>query len=142
MQDAKENLIPLVLAVLALVVFTIYGAVKAGPAGAGTVVAFVGLQVLVGVPLAILSFFIAARILGISFGFIGPACKKLVAVYTFPAAVALLIPVPGLDWLVSLGLYAWLLAWLFELDFLEFVVTAVVMMLVRWFAGLIVAGIM
>jgi hypothetical protein len=141
MEDAKETLIPLVLAVIALMIFSVYGAVVAGPAGAGAVVTLVGLQVLVGVPLAILSFFITARLMSISFGFIGPAFRKVTAIYTFPAAVALIIPIPVLGWLVSFILYFALLAWFFELDPLELLVTALVLWATRIVALVIIAGI-
>lgn len=135
MDKAKEVTIPAVLLGIALAVFVGYGFYAAGAAGAGVVLMAVGVQLVIGVLLAIIACFITAKVMGISFGPLGSASLKLAAIFTFPAAVSLFIPVVG--WLAALILYFALLAWLFDLEAFEAVVCAVVIWVVRMLAVLV-----
>jgi hypothetical protein len=92
---------------------------------------------LIMIPLGIVACFITAKLMGISFGELRSACVKLAAIFTFPGAVALIIPVTPLAWLVSIILYFGLLIWFFELEGWEPVVCAVVIWLVRLAATII-----
>ena len=131
MNEAKEVKIPAALLGIALVVFVGYGFYTAGAAGAAMALVALGIQLVIGVVLAIIACFITAKLMGISFGPIGTASLKLAAIFAFPAAVSLFIPLVG--WLVALFLYFGLLAWLFDLEGMEVVVCAIVIWGIRVF---------
>ena len=82
-------------------------------------------QVMIGVGLLVIAAFVAARVLGTSFGELGPAILKFAAIYVTPSALAELAGSFAGDgyWIVaipvSLVLYYSLLVWLFDLDQFE-----------------------
>jgi hypothetical protein len=135
--DAIEIKIPLALLLAGLAIIAGYALLIAGPELAMAVVTLQMVLLLIMIPLGIVACFITAKLMGISFGELRSACVKLAAIFTFPGAVALIIPVTPLAWLVSIILYFGLLIWFFELEGWEPVVCAVVIWLVRLAATII-----
>jgi len=133
---AKDAMIPLILIGIGLAIYAVAGFALAGPGGAGATLIGLLIAVAVGVVLGIVALYITAAIMSIDFGPLGQAILKLCAIFVFSGAVAEFIPVPILGWLVSLGLYLWLLAWLFELEPLETIVCALVILGVRIAVGI------
>ena len=139
--DPKEVKYPLILLIVGLVLFLLYGLIKGGFSGAGMILGTVGLQLVMGLPLAVLACFLTAKILSIDFGLLHTAILKLAAAFVFPAAVGVMLPVPLLGWLVSLVLYWAMLEKFFELEPTELVTCVILIFLVRLVAGIVVAAI-
>ncbi len=135
----KQRAIPLGMIVAAMCIFAgvigAYGGVEALAASW----AALGLSTALGVVLMIVACFITARIMGIGFGSLDTAALKLAAIYLLPDAVsATLIAVadlPILARIVSVVMYLGLLKWLFDLDWLETIVCAVVIGIVSMLAA-------
>ena len=108
--------------------------------GMKVVLTLVGL--VIGVAVSLLACFTAAKIMDIDFGPLGTGILKLAAVYMAPGAVAVMLNdlVFGLGWIVSGGVYYGLLSWLFDLDFLETVVVAVVLSFIKTWLIVLVIG--
>lgn len=129
MDDAKEVKIPLILLVVGLVLYFGYGLAFAGPAGAAVLLMAAGIQLVFGIVVAIPACFLAASLLGTSYGSVGTATLKLAAIIIFPTAASLLIPIFG--WLVALMLYWFLIGFLFDLEPMEVIYTALIIWGVR-----------
>jgi len=127
-RDAKDVTIPLVLIVLGFLGFAFAGYRALGPQGPAIVMAYVGVWTFIGTGLMVLAAYVTAGFLSVSFGELGPASLKLAAVYLFPAAVALVIP---MGWIAALFLWLGLLMWLFELEMYQAVIFAIIFLLVR-----------
>ena len=145
----KDVKIPLILLGIGVVIYVIVAAMIAessGPlmgtgesVGMGTLLLGMFLGTVLQVVLGIIALFITAAIMGIDFGPLGLAILKLAAIMVFPDAVAAVFPIPLLGWIISMGLYLWLLAWLFDLEPLDTVVCAFVIFFVNIGAGILLA---
>lgn len=138
--DATEFKIPVALLIAALAIIFGYALVIAGPSIAKAVILMQVIGLAIMIPLGILACFITAKVLSIEFGPIRSASAKLAAIFTFPSAVALLIPWGPVAWLVSVLLYLGLLAWLFDMEGWDPLICAIVIWLVR-IAATIIAGV-
>ena len=130
---ATEVKIPVAMLVLGLLIEAVRSSSVGGAEGAlgallGTA-AFTAISVLFSLGAC----FITAKIMGISFGFVGPACLKLAAIAVFPAAIAMLLP--GFGWILAVVLYWSLLMWFFDLELVEAFVLVVVLRLMWWTAA-------
>ena len=111
-------------------------------AGAMIMLVLLLIQLVLGVSIGIAACFATGYLLGTSFGYLGEACIKLAAIFTFPMAVAVLVP-GGICVMVIVFplLYFGLLLWLFDLQFLEgfffTLVLAGTQFLAGWLIGLI-----
>ncbi len=132
-----EKAIPAVLLAAGLITFVIAGFVVGGLETAGGVVVYVLLRVFFVVALGIPACFLAARLLGTSFGLLHTAVLKLAAIAVLPPAVGMLIPFTG-EW-VGWILYFALLEWLFELEFYEAVVFTLVLFAMQILALVLMA---
>ena len=132
MSHSTEYAIPAALLAAALLAFVGFGFYAAGPGGALVVMTTVGVSLALATGLGIVACFMAAKILGTSYGPLGTGVLKLAAIIAFSSAVSLFIPYVG--WLASLLLYYGLLSWLFDLDAIETIVTALVIWAVRMLA--------
>jgi len=132
--DATEIKIPAGLLLAGLAIIFGYALLVAGPEVAKAIIMLQMVGLMFMIPLGIVACFITAKLLAIDFGEMRSACVKLAATFTFPSAVALLIPAAPIAWLVSVALYIGLLAWLFEMEGWEPVICAIVIWLVRMLA--------
>jgi hypothetical protein len=105
--------VPLGLLVVGLLTLLIHGLAGSGAEGGKGVLIGVGVLLVVYLPLTIAAMFIAAPLLDISFGELGPAVLKIAGLYVFTAALADVVgtvahPVAGvlLALVVSLVLYS------------------------------------
>ena len=101
--DAIEIKIPLALLLAGLAIIAGYAFLIAGPGLAMAVVTLQMVLLLIMIPLGIVACFITAKLMGISFGELRSACVKLAAIFTFPGAVALIIPSTPLAWSTACG---------------------------------------
>lgn len=137
-REAKIALGLLVIGVLLLCARALF---FAGAAGAMIMLVLLLIQLVLGVSIGIAACLATGYLLGTSFGYLGEACIKLAAIFTFPMAVAVLVP-GGICVMVIVFplLYFGLLLWLFDLQFLEgFVFTLVLagtQFLAGWLIGL------
>ena len=115
-QRAREIKIPAALLLAGIAGILAYAFVYGGKAGLTATLLGLTVQTVVGVAVLLLGCFIAAKVLEISFGQLHTAILKLAAIYVFPVAVGIWIPIAIIDWLVSLGIYFCLVTWLFELE--------------------------
>ena len=105
-------------------------------------------ETMFGVALMIGVCFVAAKALDTGFGALWTAILKLAAIYVAPGAlgaiVGMYVPDAILSFMAQLiipvGLYYWLLSWLFDLDLFETVVTATIMWVIEtWIVIFLVA---
>ena len=136
--NAKERTIPQILLGVGVLIFVVHGFRTAGTEGATATLTALSIMLALGVVLGIIACFITAKIMDIDFGPLNTAVFKLAAIFLFPEAVSMLIPWPAAAWIVSVILYYWLLMWLFEIEFGEALVCAIVIWVVRLVAILIV----
>ena len=129
--DPMEVKVPILLLSIGLVIIVAYGFIKGGPSGGALIIGSALIQLAIGVPLAILACFIAARIADIHFGLLHTAVLKLASAFLFPSAVALVIPIGIIGWLVSLLLYWMMLEKFFDLDPTELAVCIIAIFIVR-----------
>lgn len=139
--DWRELRAPLALLAIGLLVPGVVAFVQGGASGWLTTMIAYEVALLITVILGIVALFVAAALFSLSFGDARSAAIKLAAVFSFPGAIAMLVPLPLLALGVALVLYVGLLAWLFELDFREAAISIVVIMVVR-FVGALVAGVL
>ncbi len=138
----KERLVPLGLIGAAIVTFGGVIAAYGGVEALATTWLGLGMNVAVGVGLMLVACFLTAKMLGVSFGPLGSAVLKLAAIYLFPDAVDLgvyaVTDLSFIGWITSIVLYFVLLSWLFDLDFGETMICAVVIFMVQMVAGFVV----
>ena len=99
----------------------------------------IGIELILTVPLMLMSLIVAAKLFDIAYGELGPAILKLVAIAFAPGAfVQLLMMFTGggivmliVGLLLSVVLYWWLISWLFGLDANETVLTVLTIALAR-----------
>lgn len=138
--DATEFKIPVALLIAGLAIIFGYALVVAGPSLAKAVILMQVIGLAIMIPLGIVACYITAKLLSIDFGDVRSASAKLAAIFTFPSAVALLIPWGPVAWLVSVLLYLGLLTWLFDMEGWDPLICAIVIWLVR-IAATIIAGV-
>lgn len=121
----KKKTIPAVLLAAGLITFVIAGFVEGGVDTAAGIILFVLARFFFMIILGIPACFLAAKILGTSFGLFHTAVLKLAAIAVVPPAAGMLLPFAGgwVGWMIYLAL----LEWLFDLEFYEAVVFAVVL---------------
>ena len=90
-RDPKDFQIPIVLIIVGFLIWAFVGYRMMGTAGPAIALAVIGVGAVIGTALMIAAAFLTAKLLGMSFGELGPAVLKLAAIYLFPAAVGLLI---------------------------------------------------
>jgi hypothetical protein len=140
---ATEVAIPLALLVLGLAIYAVAGFQLAGAKGAGTVLILVGVQLVINIPCAIAACYITVAVLGGSFGYLRTAIFKLSAILVFGGAIALVLRNPEVaGTLAALAAYlvllVILLVWLFELEWLEAVITTIALTFI-WFASALIS---
>jgi hypothetical protein len=103
---------------------------------------FVGLRLVFTVPLSIAALFIAAPLLGISFGPFSLAVLKLAAINVLTLGIALTAILGGIPPFIAYTAVApigWMLFnWLFELEFTETMIVLTLIWLIQNLAGLTV----
>lgn len=130
-EDAKGTKVPLALIVLGfLLLFVVVWRMPAR-VSIGEVIVRVAVQTVAEVVLMLVGALITAKLIGASFGAMGPAILKLAAIAVFPGALGAAIGIPGISWVISVALYFILLVYLFELDTKEALIFAGVMILIR-----------
>ncbi|MAE65183.1 MAG: hypothetical protein CMJ18_13005 [Phycisphaeraceae bacterium] len=137
--DPREVTIPLAMLLAGIAVLFVRALVTEGSGGVAMALLGIGAEIVIGVPLAIVACFAAARVLDTDFGLLHTAVLKLAAAFIFPAAVAGIIPIGLLAWIVSLILYLGMLEKFFRLEPTELIVCAILIFLVRILAGVVVA---
>ncbi|HEY1378429.1 MAG TPA: zf-TFIIB domain-containing protein [Gemmataceae bacterium] len=138
--ETPEWLPPTVLLALGLVLAVGSPAVMKGTEGFADGLATVGLHLLVTVPLSVAGLFIAAPLLGVTFGTIGMAVLKLAAINVLTLSLAMTAMFGGMPGYVAFTLVApvgWLLFnWLFGLEFNETMFVLTVLWLIQFLADL------
>jgi hypothetical protein len=110
--------------------------------GAAALLLSVVLRLAITVPISVVGMFVAAKMLGISFGTLGLAILKLAAISVFTLGIVATgdmtgWPVAGILIAIPVG---WLLfSRLFDLDFLETLWSLVIIGVIQWLAGLLFA---
>ena len=126
-----EVKIPLVLLVAGLIILLVYGLIAGGTVGVGKVLLSILAELAIGVPLAIVACFMAAKMMGIDFGLLHTAMLKLASAFIFPVAVGVIIPIPVIGWLVPLLLYWLMLEKFFDLDPTDLIVCVILIFVVQ-----------
>jgi hypothetical protein len=138
--ETPEWVAPAVLLALGLVVAVGSPAVTKGTEGFADGLATVGLHLLVTVPLSVAGLFIAAPLLGVTFGTLGAAVLKLAAINVLTLSLAMTAMFGGAPGYVAFTLAApvgWLLFnWLFGLEFNETLFALTVIWLIQFLADL------
>lgn len=137
MLEAFEDKAALVLLVLGFVALGGYGISAAGAGGAAMILLIYGIYAIISVVAGVAAAFITASILGASFGLFGSAVLRLAGIIVFTSAIAVAIPFGGL---LSLIVYIGLLMWLFELDPMEVLVFTIILWLMRFVVGFLLAA--
>lgn len=142
--------LPLVLIVLGVGVRFIEQIYFTGNATAGFVAAatYVGIDLVLTIPLLLVAMILAVKILDVAFGPLGQALFKMVAVVLGPAAIGAIIAylIGGLmgefaGWFVSFCAYWVLLSVLFDLEGLEALYLIVIISLLQYVVTLFLIGI-
>lgn len=133
--EQREYLYPGLLALASVMI--LFAATALFAEKVGQVMFVLTLQVVVQVVLGVVGCFIAAALLGISFGPISSAIVKLTATVLVPIAVMVMIPIEFVGWFIALICYWVLLAWLFSLEGRELVITVITLFVVRFIGWLI-----
>ena len=136
-RDPKDFQIPIALIIVGFLIWAFVGYRMMGTAGPAIALAVVGVGAVIGTALMIAAAFLTAKLLGMSFGELGPAVLKLAAIYLFPAAVGSLFP---FGVLIAMILWFALLLWLFEIEVFQAVVFVIVLFVVRWVVGWVLAN--
>ncbi len=126
--------IPLGLLAAGVALLVIHGLATAGPKGAAVVFLSVGLVLLIYLPITIGAMFIAAPLVDLTFGELGPAVAKMAGIYVLTVAildVATTISHPILGWLAALVVSLALFARAFELTLFDAIKAVLVIGLVR-----------
>ena len=127
---SSELVVPLVLLVLGLIIFSIAAVNRAG-AWSPVVMGIILLAAAIETALGIGAAYLTAMVLGTSFGELRTAIVKLAAIIIFCGALASVIP---FGWIIVLFVYFGLLMWLFGLETFEAGVFAVIFTGVRFLA--------
>ncbi len=134
--------IPLGLLIFGLFVLAIHGFVTAGARGGGSVLVGIGALLLVYLPVTLVAMFIAASILEINFGELGPAALKIAGIFVFIAALRDVVGTVGhpiVGWVVGLVASLFLYGKAFRLRAIETIgavlVVAAVQMILGWGIG-------
>jgi hypothetical protein len=137
-----EMQIPVGLLVVGVLILVIHGLATTGFSGGASVLMNIGVLLVVYLPLTIIAMFIAAPILDISFGELGPAILKIAGLYIFTAAlqdVGGTMGHPILGGILALGLSLFLYSKAFSFTAMETIgavfVVAVVRGLIGWAIG-------
>jgi hypothetical protein len=140
---------PAILLAIGLLLLAASTAVAAGPGGSVAALLLVTLKVVLTIPVTIGAMYVAAWILGISFGTVGTAVLKMVAIDVFVLGAAPFILTAGGLLLGLLGILVSALSipllaiglcmWLFELDFWEAFFAGIIMWLVGAAANVVIS---
>src|SRR5262249_31330211 len=110
--------------------------------GAGMVLVYVVVQMVVSVPLSIAGMFVAAPLLGVSYGTVGLAILKLAAITALTNGIAItaeLLGAPPVGYVIGLGASWFLFGQFFQLEFQETLVSLIIIGMVKWVVGMFVA---
>jgi hypothetical protein len=135
-RDPRDFQIPIVLILVGFLIWAFVGYRMMGTAGPAIVLAVIGVGAVIGTAIMIAAAFLTAKLLGMSFGELGPAILKLAAIYLFPAAVGSLFP---FGVLLALVLWFALLLWMFEIEVFQAIVFVIVLFVVRLAVGWVLA---
>ncbi len=140
----KQWIAPGVMLVVGVVVSLWLAAMWGGAASMAVRMIADGVGMFLGVGLSLAALFITAGLLGVSFGRLETAILKLAAIYIFPGAMgdAANLVLSPIGIIVSVGLYFWMLSWLFDLDFMETFICAVVIFAVKMLMWLVLIGVL
>jgi hypothetical protein len=141
---AKQNIIPLALVVIGAALTVLLGTRHTASRDTTENLVFLGIGTTIDLVLIMIGIFATAKMLGLSFGAIGPAILKICAVSLTPGAIAgLIIWVapsngPVIAWAVSALLYCGLFMFLFDLDLGETLICIAIIWLIRNWLGMII----
>lgn len=137
MLDTNEDKVALGLLVSGVVILGWVGLSHAGVAGAAVILLVYGLYAAISVVAGVAAAFATAYLMNASFGLFNSAVLRLAGIIVFTAALAVAIPYGG--WLALL-VYIGLLFWLFELEPFEILVFTIILWIIRFLLGLILAA--
>jgi len=131
--DAREVKIPLALIGLGILLLgvVVWRTPVSGRTSVGDVVTLVAVATAAQVVLMLIGALITSKLIGASFGAMGPAVLKLIAIAIFPDALGAAVNIQGISWVISVALYFILLVYLFDLDTKEALIFTGVMLLIR-----------
>lgn len=128
--DAKEVKIPAALMAAGILIAIVH-AVFFRQVSVGSALLSLAVTLFLRIILGIAACFLTNRFAGVDYGTLGAACLKWGAIFIFPTAVALLIPIACIGFLASLLLYWGLIEWLFDLEAMDTIVTVVAIWLTQ-----------
>jgi hypothetical protein len=134
----KEKQIPLVLIVVGALLYVLGAVVVGGSGDALPTLIAVAVGATIQTVILIVSAFIVAAILNVSFGDSKSAILKFAAASLVAGGVASLIP---MGWIIGLFLFLGLVVWLFELEIIYAVVLTVVYIAVSILIGIALASV-
>ncbi len=130
--DPKETLIPIALIVLGLVILLVLG-LSAG-ANTGQLLTALALTAIVGTVLMVVTAFLTAKLIKVSFGDRRAAILKFAGIYLISLAIGLSFTFVGAP-LIVIVLSFVLILWLFDVT----VYQAAIFTLVRWVISVLIA---
>ncbi len=137
MSDPKEFKIPMAILAVGLALSLVYGLFAGGATGPIVMMAAVLFALVINVALGLIAFFLTAKITGAGFGLLQTAALKLAAIIALDFGLSSWIPLWFVTLIASFLVFYILLQWLFDLDAMEVVVCLIVLVAVRFFAGLL-----
>ena len=132
----REVRIPVILLVIGFVIQIL--AIHSGTdsPGIGIVLLAVLILIVLRLALAIPACYLAAKILDTGFGYLSTAILKLAAIIVLSGAVGMLIRIPLYNWIVFMVTCSVLSMWLFELEFYQGSLLALIILgmnVLAWF---------
>ncbi len=127
--DAKEYKIPAGMLVVGLGLLLLRAGLGAGEDPFWAEALYILLGLAVSVAIAVPVCFLAASLLGVSFGLLSSAVLKLAGIFAVTSAIRAFVPFFG--GIISLAVYLSLLVLLFELEWFEALVYAILLWLVN-----------
>ncbi len=144
----KEMIVPAILIAIGLLATFVQARIELGEFNILMMGVYVAVATVINLVLISIALLVAAKMLDLGLGEIGPALLKIAAVAILPSAIGGMIQSSVgffggmLAWAVSLGLYFLLLMWLFEMDTQEMMIATVLIWFMRtWVAYFIIMAI-
>ncbi|QOV88393.1 hypothetical protein [Humisphaera borealis] len=144
----KEMVLPAILIAVGLLATFVQARIDLGRFDILAMCVYVAVATVINLVLIFAALLIAAKLLDLGLGEVGPALLKIAAVAILPSAIGGMIQasvgfIGGmLAWVVTLGLLYLLLSWLFEMDAQEMMITAVIIWFMRtWVAYFVIMAI-
>lgn len=129
--DPKEFIIPGALLGIGVVIYLIQALLTRGTTGMGATLIALFVLLAIKVVLGLIACLLAAKFMGCSYGALWSGVLKLAAIFIFPGAVAVLIPIPIFAFIVTVLLYWGLIEKLFDMDVNKTITTVIVITLAQ-----------